>query len=253
MERVDDAAFGPLDRIGQLTMRNLDIEDSRAKLDVYRDAGTLGPGGTLELDPGHRTRPDPSVRRHRSVRRSAVTHLASTRMASARIAAIRAVSRRVRSSMVAVSAHSWSAWAPPPVTPRPSSVGTPRAAVKLPSLPPPTATPTGSSTPDRRGRLTGEREQLGRRRLRHRRAVEPAEHLEPGRRVDRRQRRHRRLQPLGLGELGDAHVDADARLGGHDVVGRAGAGDRRRHRRAALRVGRARRSPAPGGTPRRAR
>ena len=33
MERVDDAAFGPLDRIGQLTMRNLDIDDSRAKLD----------------------------------------------------------------------------------------------------------------------------------------------------------------------------------------------------------------------------
>ena len=52
MERVDDAAFGPLDRIGQLTMRNLDIEDSRAKLDVYRHAGTLGQGGPLELDPG---------------------------------------------------------------------------------------------------------------------------------------------------------------------------------------------------------
>jgi argininosuccinate synthase len=52
MERVDDAAFGPLDRIGQLTMRNLDIEDSRAKLDVYRAAGTLGRGGTAhELDP----------------------------------------------------------------------------------------------------------------------------------------------------------------------------------------------------------
>ncbi len=50
MERVEDASFGPLDRIGQLTMRNLDIEDSRAKLDVYRDAGTLGPGGPLELD-----------------------------------------------------------------------------------------------------------------------------------------------------------------------------------------------------------
>ncbi|MFZ9923581.1 MAG: argininosuccinate synthase, partial [Ilumatobacteraceae bacterium] len=29
MERVEDAAFGPLDRIGQLTMRNLDIEDTR--------------------------------------------------------------------------------------------------------------------------------------------------------------------------------------------------------------------------------
>jgi argininosuccinate synthase len=51
MERVEDSAFGPLDRIGQLTMRNLDIEDSRAKLDVYRAAGTLGRGGTLELDP----------------------------------------------------------------------------------------------------------------------------------------------------------------------------------------------------------
>ena len=51
MERVTDASFGPLDRIGQLTMRNLDIEDSRAKLDVYRAAGTLGPGGIPELDP----------------------------------------------------------------------------------------------------------------------------------------------------------------------------------------------------------
>ncbi|MEO7397804.1 MAG: argininosuccinate synthase [Ilumatobacteraceae bacterium] len=52
MERVDDAPFGPLDRIGQLTMRNLDIEDSRAKLDVYRAVGTLGAGGLLELE-GH--------------------------------------------------------------------------------------------------------------------------------------------------------------------------------------------------------
>ena len=43
MERVEDAAFGPLDRIGQLTMRNLDIEDTRAKLDVYRAAGTPRP------------------------------------------------------------------------------------------------------------------------------------------------------------------------------------------------------------------
>ncbi|MEO6020800.1 MAG: argininosuccinate synthase [Knoellia sp.] len=35
MERVENAAFGPLDRIGQLTMRNLDIADSRAKLEIY--------------------------------------------------------------------------------------------------------------------------------------------------------------------------------------------------------------------------
>ena len=44
MERVEDAAFGPLDRIGQLTMRNLDIDDSRHKLDVYRRSGALEPG-----------------------------------------------------------------------------------------------------------------------------------------------------------------------------------------------------------------
>jgi argininosuccinate synthase len=50
MERVEDAAFGPLDRIGQLTMRNLDIQDTRAKIDEYRRAGTLGAGGLLELE-----------------------------------------------------------------------------------------------------------------------------------------------------------------------------------------------------------
>ncbi len=35
MERTENAAFGPIDRIGQLTMRNLDIADSRAKLELY--------------------------------------------------------------------------------------------------------------------------------------------------------------------------------------------------------------------------
>jgi argininosuccinate synthase len=33
--------FDPSDRIGQLTMRNLDIEDSREKLDIYRSVGLL--------------------------------------------------------------------------------------------------------------------------------------------------------------------------------------------------------------------
>src|SRR5699024_3032188 len=42
MERVEDAAFGPTDRIGQLTMRNLDIADSREKLELYAAQGTLG-------------------------------------------------------------------------------------------------------------------------------------------------------------------------------------------------------------------
>ena len=42
MERVEEAAFGPVDRIGQLTMRNLDIADSRAKLEQYARLGLVG-------------------------------------------------------------------------------------------------------------------------------------------------------------------------------------------------------------------
>jgi argininosuccinate synthase len=44
MERTENAAFGPVDRIGQLTMRNLDIADSRAKLEQYaaQSGGQLG-------------------------------------------------------------------------------------------------------------------------------------------------------------------------------------------------------------------
>ena len=48
MERVGDAAFGPEDRIGQLTMRNLDIADSRARLEQYAHLGIVG-GSTASL------------------------------------------------------------------------------------------------------------------------------------------------------------------------------------------------------------
>ena len=48
MERTEDAAFGPVDRIGQLTMRNLDIQDTRQKLDLYRKQGQIE-GGQFEL------------------------------------------------------------------------------------------------------------------------------------------------------------------------------------------------------------
>jgi argininosuccinate synthase len=48
MERTEDAAFGPEDRIGQLTMRNLDIQDTRQKLDLYRKQGQID-GGQFEL------------------------------------------------------------------------------------------------------------------------------------------------------------------------------------------------------------
>jgi len=48
MERTESAAFGPADRIGQLTMRNLDIADTRAKLELYAAQGQLG-GADFQL------------------------------------------------------------------------------------------------------------------------------------------------------------------------------------------------------------
>jgi argininosuccinate synthase len=49
MEKVENAPFTPLDRIGQLTMRNLDITDTRAKLAAYAKSGLieLGAGSML--------------------------------------------------------------------------------------------------------------------------------------------------------------------------------------------------------------
>jgi argininosuccinate synthase len=42
-----EAHFSPADRIGQLTMRNLDIADTRDKLRVYGETGLLGKGVPL--------------------------------------------------------------------------------------------------------------------------------------------------------------------------------------------------------------
>jgi argininosuccinate synthase len=42
-------SFSPADRIGQLTMRNLDIADTRAKLETYAKAGLLGDAGNALL------------------------------------------------------------------------------------------------------------------------------------------------------------------------------------------------------------
>jgi argininosuccinate synthase len=52
MER-GESAFSPQDRIGQLTMRNLDISDTREKLLTYVKTGLLkaSPTGALRLDP----------------------------------------------------------------------------------------------------------------------------------------------------------------------------------------------------------
>ncbi|HHU09022.1 MAG TPA: argininosuccinate synthase [Intrasporangiaceae bacterium] len=64
MERTEGAAFGPTDRIGQLTMRNLDIADTRDKLELYAKQpinqghvlvehgvllGSLPPGGREQI------------------------------------------------------------------------------------------------------------------------------------------------------------------------------------------------------------
>jgi argininosuccinate synthase len=40
-----ESMFSPADRIGQLTLRNLDIADTRDKLAVYTQAGLLAVGG----------------------------------------------------------------------------------------------------------------------------------------------------------------------------------------------------------------
>ena len=70
MERVGDAAFGPDDRIGQLTMRNLDIADSRARLEQYAAPGSSAArrptssarrGGRSRRDPGGSGEPDAST------------------------------------------------------------------------------------------------------------------------------------------------------------------------------------------------
>lgn len=44
-----DSMFTAVDRIGQLTMRNLDITDTRAKLGIYANAGLLAGSGSVAM------------------------------------------------------------------------------------------------------------------------------------------------------------------------------------------------------------
>ncbi len=57
MEKVEDAPFTPADRIGQLTMRNLDITDTRGKLGIYARSGliSLGEAGAMLRLEGERS------------------------------------------------------------------------------------------------------------------------------------------------------------------------------------------------------
>ena len=183
-------------------MRNLDIDDSRAKLDVYRNAGTLAGGGLMELE-GSRARPT-----------QLGDQLGDDRGNS-----------RARSTIVSTSTYSWSAWAPPPTAPSPSRVGTPIAAVKLPSLPPPTATPCKPRQADRRPQPARRRRtdaadaDVG-----HRWAVEAAGHLDAGARNIGRQRCHQLLDTFLLAGADDPGIDAHRGQRRHDVVGRASDG-----------------------------
>jgi len=55
MEKGEEQFFTPADRIGQLTMRNLDITDTRDKLHLYGEVGLLGEsetGGLPQIGPG---------------------------------------------------------------------------------------------------------------------------------------------------------------------------------------------------------
>src|SRR5512135_2638015 len=63
MEKGDEVFFTPLDRIGQLTMRNLDIADTREKLVVYHRVGLMGTNREdgLPLLPAAAPEPEPSA------------------------------------------------------------------------------------------------------------------------------------------------------------------------------------------------
>jgi argininosuccinate synthase len=49
MEKGDEVFFTPADRIGQLTLRNLDIVDTRDKLRIYTETGLLGESGSGDV------------------------------------------------------------------------------------------------------------------------------------------------------------------------------------------------------------
>ena len=64
MEKGDEVFFTPQDRIGQLTMRNLDIIDTRDKLLTYSQVGLLGPTAATGL-PDAARRGHPRTERRR--------------------------------------------------------------------------------------------------------------------------------------------------------------------------------------------
>ena len=143
-----------------------------------------------------------------------------------------AATRAVAPGSSAINTCSWSACAPPPTAPRPSRVGVPTPAVKLPSDPPPTAAAVNGGRPEFAREHGGPVEQPRRRVGRQRRAVEPARHVQPGSGQHGPQRAQGGVDPLLLRSVANAHVDGELARGGHGVGRGAGRGERRRDRRA---------------------
>jgi hypothetical protein len=70
-----EAFFTPQDRIGQLTMRNLDIIDTRDKLRIYTDTGLIGTGSTgVPLLEEKKEEPAPPRKASPAERRGPVQH-----------------------------------------------------------------------------------------------------------------------------------------------------------------------------------
>jgi argininosuccinate synthase len=65
MEKGQEVFFTPMDRIGQLTMRNLDIADTREKIRVYHEVGLMGatPHDGIPLLPAATPEPEPEPER----------------------------------------------------------------------------------------------------------------------------------------------------------------------------------------------
>jgi argininosuccinate synthase len=61
MEKGEEVFFTPLDRIGQLTMRDLDIADTREKIRVYHQVGLMGTGPNDGLPLLPAAAPDPEA------------------------------------------------------------------------------------------------------------------------------------------------------------------------------------------------
>ena len=148
-----------------------------------------------------------------------------------------AASSAVRGARCSTRTDSWRACAPSPTAPMPSSVGMPRAAVKLPSEPPPVEA-SSSAKPSSRGQRLGLAEEAdGAAAALHGRTVDAAGDGERAARVVRFESGEFALDARAVGGAGDADVHFGPGMGGNDVGFCAAAGDADADGEAALEIG----------------